>query len=239
MNKPEVVKTLLVDGDIVGYRAAFSVGDLGYPWEVEAKVDDLMEYIIGETLVFSSGNDYTTYLTGKNNFRHEIAVTAEYKGNRKSTPKPALLPDARHYMVKNYCGKVVNGQEADDAIAIEATKNDPETTVVASVDKDMLQIPCWHFNFVTGDWTFVDVDSGMKSFYKQILTGDAADNIKGLFRVGPVKAEKILDGLTKETDLYNAVVKAYDGDKARVLENARLLWLRREEGQMWEPPKSD
>lgn len=237
MNKPDIINTLLVDGDIVAYRAAFSVGDLGYPWEVEAKVDDLMDYIIGETLVFSNGSDYTTYLTGKNNFRYDIAVTAEYKGNRKAASKPAMLPDARRYLVESYRGRIVNGQEADDAIAIEATKNDPETTVVASVDKDMLQIPCWHFNFVTGDWAFVDEPSGRKSFYKQILTGDTADNIKGLFRVGPVKAEKILDGLTEEKELYDAVVEAYDGDKERVLENARLLWLRREEGQMWEPPK--
>ena len=237
MNKPDIINTLLVDGDIIAYRAAFSVGDLGYPWEVEAKVDDLMDYVIGETLVFSSGSDYTTYLTGKNNFRHDIAVTAEYKGNRKSSSKPAMLPDARRYLVESYRGKIINGQEADDAIAIEATRNDPDTTVVASVDKDMLQIPCWHFNFVTGAWTFVDEASGRKSFYKQILTGDAADNIKGIFKVGPVKAEKILDGITEEKDLYEAVVKAYNGDKERVLENARLLWLRREEGQMWEPPK--
>ena len=237
MNKPDIINTLLVDGDIIAYRAAFSVGDLGYPWEVEAKVDDLMDYVIGETLVFSSGSDYTTYLTGKNNFRHDIAVTAEYKGNRKPSAKPAMLPDARRYLVESYRGRIINGQEADDAIAIEATRNDPDTTVVASVDKDMLQIPCWHFNFVTSAWTFVDETSGRKSFYKQILTGDAADNIKGIFKVGPVKADKILDGLTEEKDLYEAVVKAYDGDEVRVLENARLLWLRREEGQMWEPPK--
>jgi|APGre2960657373_1045057.scaffolds.fasta_scaffold14024_3 5'-3' exonuclease len=237
MNKPDIINTLLVDGDIIAYRAAFSVGDLGYPWEVEAKVDDLMDYVIGETLVFSSGSDYTTYLTGKNNFRHDIAVTAEYKGNRKSSSKPAMLPDARRYLVESYRGKIINGQEADDAIAIEATRNDPDTTVVASVDKDMLQIPCWHFNFVTGAWTFVDEASGRKSFYKQILTGDAADNIKGIFKVGPVKADKILEGITEEKDLYEAVVKAYDGDKERVLENARLLWLRREEGQMWQPPE--
>ena len=237
MNKPDVVNRLIVDGDIIAYRAAFSVGDLGYPWEVEAKVDDLMDYVIGETLVFSSGSDYTTYLTGKNNFRHDIAVTAEYKGNRKSVSKPVMLPDARRYLVESYRGRIINGQEADDAIAIEATKNDPETTVVASVDKDMLQIPCWHFNFVTGAWTFVEPSEGTKFLYKQILTGDAADNIKGIFKVGPVKADKILEGITEEKDLYDAVVKAYDGDKERVLENARLLWLRREEGQMWEPPK--
>ncbi len=67
------------------------------------------------------------------------------------------------------------------------------------------------------------------------VTGDAADNIKGLYRVGPKKAEKILDGLVKEEDLWDAVLKAYDGDRERVIENARLLGLRREEGELWQP----
>jgi len=40
-----------------------------------------------------------------------VAVTAVYKGNRKSTPKPALLPDARRYLVESYRGIVINGQE--------------------------------------------------------------------------------------------------------------------------------
>jgi hypothetical protein len=40
-----------------------------------------------------------------------------------------------------------------------------------------------------------------------------------------------------ELALYKACVDAYDGDEERVLENAQLLWLRRYEGQTWEPPK--
>ncbi len=37
-------------------------------------------------------------------------------------------------------------------------------------------------------------------------------------------------------EMWNVVVDAYDGDEERVIENARLLWLRREEGELWEPP---
>ena len=39
-----------------------------------------------------------------------------------------------------------------------------------------------------------------------------------------------------EQDLWEACVKAYDGDVDRVIENARLLWLRRTEGEIWQPP---
>jgi 5'-3' exonuclease len=74
------------------------------------------------------------------------------------------------------------------------------------------------------------------SFYKQILTGDRVDNIEGIRGIGPVKADKILKDCTTEKDLYEACIKAYDGNTDRVLENGKLLWLRREANQMWQPP---
>lgn len=234
MDKPQLVKNLLVDGDIIAYRAAFS-------GETErlamAKVDDLMTFIIDKTLVFSTGNDYTSFLTGKGNFRYDVAVTAEYKGNRKKTERPIFLDACRERIVDRWNGVVIEGQEADDAIGIAATNSDPETTVIASIDKDMKQLSCWHFNFSTGEYAFVTPDEGNRSFYKQMLTGDTADNIKGLHRVGPAKAEKILGDSKTPQELYKSVLDAYDGDTTRVLENGRLLWLRRSEGQMWEPPE--
>ena len=100
----------------------------------------------------------------------------------------------------------------------------------------MLQIPCHHFNFGKNEWKTVDEWSGLQFFYSQILTGDRADNIVGLYRVGPVKATKMLSEAKTEKDLWEACVKAYDGDVDRVIENARLLWLRRTEGEIWQPP---
>jgi len=100
----------------------------------------------------------------------------------------------------------------------------------------MLQIPCWHFNFNTGAWTKVDDWSGLKFFYSQILSGDSADNIVGLYQVGKKTADKMLDKCKTEKELWKACIKEYDGDTDRVLENARLLWLRRREGEIWEPP---
>ena len=228
---------VLVDGDIVAYRAAFSTQDL-FPEDARRKVDDLMLYILGETLVFYTEVDYEVYLTGQWNFSYDFAKSAPYKGNRKDVEKPVHLSLCREYLVDKWGAIVSEGEEADDLIGIAATKHGPDT-VVASIDKDMLQLPCKHFNFTTGVWTDVSEFEGLKFFYKQILTGDRADNIVGLFRVGPVKAEKMLEGCSTEQDLWEAVVKAYDGDKERVVENARLLWLRRKEGELWCPPKKN
>ena len=226
---------VLVDGDIVAYRAAFSTQDM-FPQDAESKVDELMDYILGDTLMFPDPNEYEVFLTGSGNFRYDIAKSFPYKGNRSGVEKPIHLSVTRERLISKWGAVVSEGEEADDLIAIAATYYGPDT-VVASIDKDMLQIPCRHFNFATGVWTTVTEFEGLRSFYKQILTGDRADNIIGLYRVGPVKAEKMLQGCNDEKSLWEAVLKAYDGDKERAVENARLLWLRREKGEIWEPPK--
>ena len=236
MSKPKKVTKCIIDADIVAYRSA--AGTEGQSKEdTQNKIDVLMNYIVGETVVFPTKDNLECFLTGSSNFRFDVAKTAPYKGNRKDTPKPSNLPAARAHLRDKWGASVSQGEEADDLVGIAATKGDPETTVVCTIDKDMLQIPGWNYNFVKNVWTKISEDEGNLFFYTQILTGDSADNIKGIFRVGPVKAGKILEGLTTEQELYKACVDAYEGDIERVLENARLLWLRRYEGELWEPPE--
>ena len=227
---------VLIDGDIIAYRAAFSTEQMGSS-DTRRKVDDLIQFILDSTVLFPEiGLDYVVYLTGKGNFRDNIAKSHPYKGNRKSVRKPRHLETARDHMESEYQAIISKGEEADDLIAKEAARLDYKACV-ASIDKDMLQIPCWHFNIVRGDYVNVEPFGGIKFFYTQILTGDTADNIVGLFRVGPVKAKKILEDAETEEDLWDCVVKAYDGNQERVIENARLLWLRREEEEIWQPPR--
>jgi len=225
---------VLIDGDIIAYRAAFSTQDL-MPKDATDKVEELLQYILEQTVLFPEPDDYQVYLTGSGNFRYDIAKSHEYKGNRKKTDKPIHLPHVRQYLMENHNAIMSNGEEADDLIAIEATRLGPDT-IVASIDKDMLQIPCRHFNFNKNLWTEVDEWEGLKFFYKQILMGDAADNIVGLYKVGPVRADKMLDGAKTEQEMYDRCVAAYSNDEDRVIENARLLWLRRQEDELWQPP---
>ena len=241
------VLTTLVDGDIVAYRAACQkvecVHSDEYPMgkrpatdkQCLVYLDSLMREILAECSFYNESKKFEVFITGKGNFRYDIAKTAVYKGNRKDKPKPLGLKACRERLVKIWGAECSEGEEADDLIAIAAAKSGYRA-VVASIDKDMLQIKGMHYNTRKRKFTHMDGFDGLHFFYKQILMGDSADNIIGLKGIGPVKAEDRLQGCRTEGDLWEAVVREYEGNEERVLENARLLWLRRYEGEIWEPP---
>jgi hypothetical protein len=220
----------LVDADILVYRFGFaSEGD-----PAEFALARLSEFL--DNLSMQEGIDEVWgYLTGKGNFRNEIAVTAPYKGTRVAE-KPYHFQLLREYMERAWGFEVVDGMEADDAIGIEAYRNEPEETIIVSIDKDLNMIRGHHYNFVKEEKYFVTEEDAIRNFYLQILTGDKVDNIIGLQGVGPVKSKKLLADCSTELEMYEAVLKAYDGDEARVLENAKLLWILREPNQVWRPP---
>lgn len=225
----------LLDADTMAYRAAAACKD-----DTASVACYTVDSIVTDALLSCDTDDrwYDTwqlYLTGKKNFRKKIAKTAVYKGNR-TQPKPEHLPAVRKHLVKKWRAVISDGQEADDAIAIEATKL-AGRSVIVSVDKDFLQIEGHFYNFVKREHLFVQKQDAIKNFYKQILTGDTADNIIGIRGVGPVKAEKMLQEAVDEEEMYNICVDAYEGDEKRVIENGQLLWLRRSEGQIWTPPR--
>ena len=175
--------------------------------------------------------DYKVYLTGKGNFRHDIAVTEPYKGNRKEKEKPVHLEAIRQYLIKDWNAVVSEGEEADDLIAIDATAI-PDSIIV-SLDKDFNQVPGKHYNFNKQDLYDVSEDEGLLFFYRQIIMGDKADNIVGVHGIGEKKSQKLLEDLS-EIEMYNKCIELLDSEE-RVIENARLLWLRREPDQLWEP----
>ena len=220
----------LVDADILVYRFGFaSEGD---PAEFAlARLSEFLDNLYTELNI----DEVWGYLTGGGNFRHEIAVTAPYKGNRVA-PKPYHFQLLREYMERAWGFEVIEGMEADDAIGIEAYRHEPEETIIVSIDKDLNMIRGNHYNFVREEKYFVTEEQAIRNFYLQILTGDKIDNIIGLAGIGPVKSKKLLADCNTQLEMYEAVLKAYDGDEARVLENARLLWILREEKQVWQPP---
>lgn len=227
----------LIDADLIGYRIAFACKDESLKTAkntLSNYVADILTCFVDHTFDGCYVDRWQLFLTGKGNFRESIAVTAVYKGNR-TAPKPSHLSELRSFMVSGWGAIVVNGQEADDAISIEATAN-KDNCIIVSLDKDLDQVAGWHYNFVKNIGYYIDEWQGTKNFYKQILTGDSADNIIGLSGIGPVKSEALLQHCTTEEELYQACVEAYDGNEQRVIENASLLWLRRVPDQQWTPP---
>ena len=221
----------IIDGDILCYRVGFACNEEPEKVAIRTMADMLEELIFIEL----SSNIHVGYLTGKDNYRHDIAKTQPYKGNRKDAPRPIHLHSLREYLITAWDFRVANGQEADDAIGIHATLT-RDNSIIVSIDKDLDMIPGHHYNPVKKDHYYVNDKVAIKNFYRQILTGDKVDNIEGLRGIGPKKADKILGDFDTDLAMYEAVLKAYDGDAERVLENGQLLWIRRKEGELWQPP---
>ena len=89
------------------------------------------------------------------------------------------------------------------------------STVICSIDKDLLQVPGLHYNWVhdrserndTNGKVSVSEDVGLRKLYQQVLTGDSTDAILGIRGVGPVTARKIIGGvLAEEKLLFDACV---------------------------------
>jgi hypothetical protein len=232
------VKAVLIDADIIAYRSAF-VSEDKPTWHAKGVAGDLISSILFDCFYpasYTLGEDVFLYLTGAGNFRYELATIKPYKGNRVGKEKPRHLSDVRDYLVSEWGAVVIEGQEADDAIATKATELGGNCVIV-SVDKDFLQVPSTMYDFTKKKWTKVNKQQGNRFFYLQLLTGDVADNIPGVKGVGPKKAEKAYEGCTNEKEYFDVALKMYDGDLDALVENARLLWLRRKPEEMWEPPK--
>lgn len=228
----------LIDSDIVAYRIAFACKDENEKtakYRLDGYLDDILMCGVDNTFPDCFVDSWKLFLTGKTNFRKDIAVTAVYKGNR-TAPKPDHLQALREHMIKEWGALVSEGQEADDDVATAGTELGDEGIMV-SLDKDIDQVSGWHYNFVKKQGYYVSKAEALFKLYHQILTGDTADNIIGLKGVGPVKASKILDESTDEYDMYCRCIEAYDGNEDRVIENARLLYLRRKKDEpLWTPP---
>lgn len=190
-----------------------------------------------------SNDDLIMYLSGDTNYRDGVATIKPYKGNRKDTHKPVHGPAIREYMKERYDVVVSEDEEADDIVGYSHYAmylRDAHSSVICTVDKDIDMIPGMHYNFIKGESYYVDDDQADRYFYMQLLTGDATDNIPGLPKVGPKTAAKMLKGVEGVTDMYKvartAYMGAYDDGLGALIENARLLWIRREADQWWQPP---
>jgi hypothetical protein len=219
-----------IDADHMVYKFGFS------PESSNIVCSRLEEHLMEVVYIELQCDTYDAFITGKDNFRYELATTHPYKGNREGIVRPPHYEVLRDKLVS--LGATVSaGQEADDDVAIASTLG---TGWIVHVDKDLDQLPGWHYNPKRKEKYYITEEEGLKNFYIQILMGDRVDNIVGLYKVGPVTAAKLLKGISKDRKLYEAVVAAYESKEEpveRILENGQLLWLSRFEGQRWEIPK--
>lgn len=193
-------------------------------------------------------DDVVVYLSGSTNFRDKLATIKPYKGNRDPTLKPVHAAAIKDMIRREYEFVVSDGVEADDAIATDHYADwlrDEYSTVLVTLDKDLDMVPGLHYNPRKDRAYMVDEREAAWNFHKQLLTGDAVDNIPGIPKVGPKTAEKILPpiGATDE-ELLTAVIPYYKkeyGDEWEdvLFQIGNLLWIRVEQDKWWTPKQLD
>lgn len=169
------------------------------------------------------------------NFREEI--DHEYKANRDPSARPAQLNNLKREVMSLFPYVETEGAEADDYLMqawLDAKEKYPNYfVVIATLDKDMLQLPAWHYNWTKKQLLRIEEDEGDAFFLKQMLIGDSADNIRGIKGIGPKKAQDLWRNCDFNLDSFaEAVVKKYQDAYGDEWEdawnlNCDLLWIWR------------
>lgn len=202
-----------------------------------SKCLEITEKFVHQIAQNSEANDLRVFLSDENNFRQTVATTAKYKGNREGGwGRPPYYQLVRDFLLSEFNAVIEPDHEADDLLGIHQDKIN-YGSVICSIDKDLLMIPGHHYNWRHNEHTFVEPYDGMRTFWKQMLTGDNVDNIIGIRGIGPVKADELLPHGLTEDEMRCAVgleyAKAFDDPEYRMVENGQLLWIKQDMDDVW------
>jgi hypothetical protein len=227
--------TLLLDSDFLVYRSCYQKG------KDYIQILDGLDWCISDIVRKTESDSYRLFLTGQENFRYQL--DENYKATRPKE-KPKYYYEVRQWLVDTWGAEVSSNCEADDLCAIHQTEN----TVVGGEDKDLLTIPGWHYR-IAKKWNdnrliYVSEDEASFNFWKQVLTGDGADNVPGLTNPEKLHHKKppkfsddtattVLENKSPEQmkEIVQQLYKQIFGDDwyERYDKNCRLLFLQRKD----------
>lgn len=239
--------------EVVYYEKLINVEPVSHALMIVRQTLESIQKEVG----FKGKDELHILLSGPGNYREKIATYRPYKGNRDPEHKPVHYQAIRDYLTQQWNAIVVSGREADDEASILAHRfhKRRQKYVIASIDKDLHQIPGTHYDYRVKQQVTIPEDESRIVLWRQALSGDTTDNIPGACGIGAVKAQKLVEDRVdvgmSDADLWQSVVDLYehqatvkkdacyycakDAEKA-ALENIRLVYLQREPNELWVPP---
>lgn len=196
--------TAILDGDILCYRAAF--------WADQEGIDELPVRIDHDIKAWTPMGVKKVFIAMScpraKNYRRDFWES--YKAHRDARKQ---TPDCMEYAIELIHENEiieVDRLEADDLMGMGASSG---KSIAVTIDKDLRSVPGWHWN-PDKEQTPVMVDeyTADLNFHKQWITGDTTDNIPGIWKWGPAKAEKWLKYIHPR-NWSAAVLAAYDQAK--------------------------
>jgi len=190
---------LLIDADSIVYKACFNVVTVDEAFE---KFNSKLNYIKDDLW----SDELHIYLKGVENFRSVDFPL--YKANRPKADPASIVPELYAMLEEEEVGIQSDGCEADDLVrsAAHECRHNEDDFIVVAIDKDLFCDPFNYYNPDKSEQFSLTQKEADFNYYSQLLTGDSTDNIKGLHRVGPKTAAKLLSSTNEWRDL---VIKEY------------------------------
>jgi len=252
--------TCILDMDILVYKCGFSIEKYDKELDILNVEPVVHAYYNVNSMVRSALNrsdcdSHVGYITGsgRSNFRFDIF--SDYKANRKEARKPVYYNEIREFLQGRWGAKVVHGQEADDACSIKQYELNPlgwdenvHNSIIWTIDKDLNNVPGYHGNYTTGEISYISPIEALRNFYLQILTGDTSDGIPRIKKGWKKKnAQEAIGKAETEEEMIQIVLKEIKlntnefeiNTQDEFVKRARLVHLRRYEGELWSIPKSN
>ena len=255
-------RTILLDADIVAYKAAcvnekhYDFGDTGVAVHLDHdQVITMVDNLIGEYCEATKAKRAVICLSDPDvNFRKQLDAT--YKANRKSTVPPQMLVWAKEYLAHEYPSFIRPRLEADDIMGILAMRPSllgkryaGDQCIMVSEDKDMRTIPALLFNPNQPKQGVISIseDDAIRFHMWQTICGDATDGYPGARGVGP-KSDFVtyLMEDAERSEFWNVVLEAFaskgftEEDAILQARLAHILWdtsynFKRKKIRLWQP----
>lgn len=193
----------LIDADHIPYIVCYN--KVSEPDKtLEEAISSANSYLSG-LINGSKIDEFHLFFTIGKNFRYDIYP--EYKANRKNNEKPHFFNEVREYLVKEYNGIHGYNLEADDILNIYKNKyiKDLTSYIVISTDKDINNLFGLNYDIKNDVARLVDTEYAEQYFWGSVITGDTADNIKGVPGKGPAFIKKLWEEC-KEINLFKSKV---------------------------------
>lgn len=230
--------TLLVDTDIVAYRAACINEDKTafgkYVWDFEDACIKCDETVAEYAELLKADRIIMCLSDEEANWRKDVLPT--YKENRKTTDRPEQLYMLKEYLASEYESKGYPTLEADDVMGILSTHPHaiPGKKIIISEDKDMRTIPGFLYaphrpKLKTINVTELQADQ----FHMwQTLCGDPTDGYGGARGIGKgsIYAQAVLEEDREE--LWDTVLSGYGSvqlTETEAIQQARVARILRAE----------
>lgn len=185
-----------------------TTGKFIYTEKSEEELITSADWIMNDILASCNADGYIAYIKGKNTTSERKLINPEYKANRpKESPK--WWSFTKQYLMDKWKVIPADNYEVDDYVNV-TLKMLPDSFIVA-IDKDLLGLEGRHFNWRKKEWVEVTKEQEEYNFWASMITGDTADNIKGL----PGKGVKFTENLYKTTceengpNFYQAILYWY------------------------------